>query len=104
MNEKTMRKSRWQTVIFLLIIIILTYLSSAITNFNFIEGMATIPNAIGWIFSNLMVTQESIERLPKILEKLAETIFMSIAATTIAAVVSLFLGVFGSKTTKVIAF
>ena len=65
MNEKMMRKSRWQTVIFLLIIIVLTYLSSAITNFNFVEGMATIPEAIGWIFSNLMVTQESFDKLPK---------------------------------------
>ena len=100
-NEKTMQKSRWQTVIFLLIIIVLTYLSSAITTFNFVEGMATIPVAIGWIFSNLTMPQESFDKLPKILEKLAETIFMSIAATTIAAVVSLFLGVFGSKTTKV---
>ncbi len=63
--------------------------------------MATIPEAIGWIFSNLMVTQESFDKLPKILAKLIETIFMSIAATTIAAVVSLFLGLFGSKTTKV---
>ena len=101
MNEITMRKSRWKSVIFLLIIIVLTYLSSAITNFNFVEGMATIPEAIGWIFSNLMVTQESLGKLPKILEKLIETIFMSIAATTIAAVISLFLGLFGSKTTKV---
>ena len=101
MNEKKMRKSRRQTGIILIIIIVLTYLSSAITRFNFVEGSATIPNAIGWIFSNLMVTQESIDKLPKILEQLTETIFMSIAATTIAAVISLFLGLFGSKTTKV---
>lgn len=101
MNEKKMRKSRWQTVIFLIIIIVLTYLSSAITKFNFVEGMVTFPKAIGWIFSNLIVTQESMYKLPKILEKLVETIFMSIAATTVAAGISLFLGVFGSKTTKV---
>ena len=60
-NEKTMRKSRWQTVIFLLIIIVLTYLSSAITEFNIIDGIATIPKAIGWIFSNLMITPETFE-------------------------------------------
>lgn len=101
MNEKTMRKSRWQSIILFLLIIVLTYLSSAITRFNLIGGMATVPEAIGWIFSNLMVTTESLKRLPVILEKLAETIFMSIAATTLAAVVSIFLGVFGSKITKV---
>jgi phosphonate transport system permease protein len=100
-SEQIMRKSRWKSILILLFIIFLTYLSSAITSFNFVEGMVTIPQAISWIFTNLMVTQESLEKLPKILEKLLETIFMSIAATTFAAVISLFLGVFGSKTTKV---
>ena len=101
MKEKSLRKSKWQTTIFLLILIVLTYLSSAITEFNFLEGLITLPNALSWIFSNLMITQETLERLPTILEKLNETIFMSIAATTIAAVISLFLGLLGSKTTKV---
>jgi phosphonate transport system permease protein len=100
-NEKAMRKNRWQSVIFLLIIIVLTYWSSFITQFNFLNGLVTIPEAAGWMLSNLLITQESLERLPKILEKLVETIFMSIAATTLAAAVSLFLGLFGSNTTKV---
>lgn len=104
MNEKVMRKNRWQSVLFLLIIIILTYLSSSITQFNFLDGLVTIPEAAGWMLSNLLITQESLERLPKILGKLNETIFMSIAATTLAAVISLFLGLFGSKTTKVNSF
>lgn len=101
MTEKKMRKSRWQTTIFLAIIIILTYLSSAITEFNIIEGIATLPIAFSWIFANLMITPETFDRLPMILETLTETIFMSIAATTTAAVISLFLGLFGSNTTKV---
>lgn len=101
MNEKVLRKKRRNSILLLVIIIALTYLSSIMTNFNFADGLATIPIAIGWIFSNLVVTQDSLENLPKILEKLAETIFMSIAATTIAAVISVFLGIMGSKTTKV---
>lgn len=100
MNEKVMRNQRkWQTIIFAAIIIVLTYLSSDITNFNIIHGIATLPNAFTWIVSNLFITQETLERLPKILEKLAETILMSIAATTTATVFSLFLGLMGSKTT-----
>lgn len=91
MNEKVMRNQRkWQTILFATIIIVLTYLSSDITNFNIIHGIATLPNAVTWIFSNMIVTQETLERLPKILEKLAETILMSIAATTTGTVVSLF--------------
>lgn len=100
MNEKVMRNQRkWQTIIFATIIIVLTYLSSDITNFNIIHGIATLPNAFTWIVSNLFITQETLERLPKILEKLAETILMSIVATTTATVFSLFLGLMGSKTT-----
>jgi phosphonate transport system permease protein len=101
MNEKKMRQNRWIPTIFLLIIIVVTYASAAITEFNFLEGLATIPQALSWIVANLFITQESLERLPTILVKLNETIFMSIAATTLAAVVSLFLGLMGSKTTKV---
>ncbi|WP_085992309.1 phosphonate ABC transporter, permease protein PhnE [Oceanobacillus senegalensis] len=101
MNEKKMRKNKWQATIFLLIIILITFLSSAITEFSLMESLTTIPAALGWIFSNLFVTQDSLEKLPSILEKLNETIFISIAATTLAAVVSLFLALLGSKTTKV---
>lgn len=96
-----MRKSRWITTVFLIIIIGITYLSAVITEFNIIEGIATLPKAVGWIFANLWITQETWERLPAILSKLNETIFMSIAATTLAAIISLFLGLMGSKTTKV---
>ncbi|MGJ9459129.1 phosphonate ABC transporter, permease protein PhnE [Oceanobacillus sp. CF4.6] len=101
MNEKKLRKSRGMTTVFLIIIILFMYFSAMITDFNFIEGLATIPTAFSWIFANLFITQETLERLPTILEKLIETIFMSIAATTLAAVVALFLSLMGSKTTKI---
>lgn len=99
-----MRKRKWQSTIFLIIIIAIAYLSADITNFNILHGIATLPAAIVWIISNLFITQESLERLPDILVKLNETIFMSIAATTTGAVVSIFLGLMGSKTTKINSF
>ncbi|MFC4402242.1 phosphonate ABC transporter, permease protein PhnE [Gracilibacillus xinjiangensis] len=101
MNEKIMRKKKLQLTFVFVIIIFATYLSSAVTQYNLLESIATIPAAFTWILSNLIITQEALERLPNILEKLNETIFMSIAATTIAAVFSLFLALMGSKTTKV---
>lgn len=101
MNESKMRKGRWQATIFFILIIVITYLSTSITEFNLLESIATIPQAIGWMVSNLLITQETLARVPDILEKLAETIFMSIASTTLAAVVSIFLALLGSKTTKV---
>ncbi|MFC2946804.1 phosphonate ABC transporter, permease protein PhnE [Virgibacillus sediminis] len=101
MNEKRLIQRKWQMSLFFITIIGITYLSAVITNFNLLHGVGTIPEAIGWIFSNLYITQESLERLPDILTKLIETISMSIAATTTAAVVSVFLGLMGSKTTSI---
>ncbi|WP_059103096.1 phosphonate ABC transporter, permease protein PhnE [Shouchella shacheensis] len=101
MSEKVMQKRKWHTTLFLILIIAITYLSAFITNFNVADGLVAFPQAIGWMLSNLLITQESLERLPTILEKLTETIFMSIAATTTAAVVSIFLGIMGSKTTSI---
>ncbi|WP_091274771.1 phosphonate ABC transporter, permease protein PhnE [Alteribacillus persepolensis] len=96
-----MKRKRWQTTILLAVIIVVTYVSIAITEFNVLTGITAIPQAIGWMFSHLLITQESLAKLPSILEKLNETIFMSIAATTTAAAVSIFLGLMGSKTTRV---
>ncbi|GAA4060788.1 phosphonate ABC transporter, permease protein PhnE [Amphibacillus indicireducens] len=48
-----------------------------------------------------MISSDTWSRFPTILRRLSETVFMSIAATTIAAVFSLFLGIAGSETTKV---
>ncbi|WKA58408.1 phosphonate ABC transporter, permease protein PhnE [Planococcus shenhongbingii] len=100
MNEKHMKTSRkGQTILFILLIIGMTIASSAITGFNIVHGIATLPEALGWIFSNLFITQESLERLPTILDKLIETILMSVAATTTGTIVAFFLGLMGSKST-----
>ena len=101
MNEQIMRKSRWKSILILLFIIVLTYLSSAITSFNFIEGMVTIPRAMSWIFTNLMVTQESLERLPKILEKLSgNDLYVHCGNNVCGCYFSIFRGIW-IKTTKV---
>lgn len=100
MNEKLMKANRkWQTIFFILLIIGMTLASSAITGFNIIHGIITLPKAGAWVLSNMMITQESLERLPTILEKLLETILMSIAATTTGTAVAFFLSLMGSKTT-----
>lgn len=100
MNVKAMKnKSKWQTLIFVLLIAGMTFASSAITGFNIFHGIATLPDAMAWIFSNLFITEETMERLPSILEKLLETVLMSVAATTTGTVAAFFLGLMGSSTT-----
>ncbi|MBP2257549.1 phosphonate transport system permease protein [Virgibacillus campisalis] len=101
MNDIMIRKRKWQFTIFLIIMIAATYASSIITDFNALHGITTFPAALYWIFSNMLISQETLTRLPSILDKLLETIFMSIAATTTAAVISMFLGLMGSTTTRV---
>ena len=97
------KKIRTQTI-FSVVIIAITLLSANITEFDFVHGIESIPKAFVWIFSNLFFTQETLEKLPKVLDKLIETIFLSITATTTASIFALFFGLIGSNTTKVNGF
>ncbi|KGA99028.1 phosphonate ABC transporter permease [Alkalihalobacillus alcalophilus ATCC 27647 = CGMCC 1.3604] len=100
MDKNIIRKRKWQGSLIFFAVILISYASSVVTNFDLIDGVATLPAAFQWIVSNLMITADAFEKLPGIMDKLIETIFMSIAATTIAALVSIFLGCMGSKTTR----
>ncbi|WP_172370469.1 PhnE/PtxC family ABC transporter permease [Sporosarcina jiandibaonis] len=95
------KKSKKQLTIFFVTLIGITLLSAKLTNFNFLHGIQTLPKAIGWMFSNLYISAQSLEKFPSVLEKLVETIFLSITSTTTAAVVAMFLALMGSQTTKV---
>ena len=49
MNETLFKRRKWQFTIFFILIILLTYLSSEITEFKIIDGLTAIPNAIVWM-------------------------------------------------------
>ena len=53
------------------------------------------------MITNFIPEANSFSKLPNILNKLIETILLSVAATTVAAGFALFFGVMGSKVTKV---
>lgn len=95
------KKSKTQLTIFWLMLIGITVLSAMLTNFNLLKGIQTLPKAFSWIVSNLYITEQSLEKMPSVMDKLIETIFLSITATTTAGVVALFLALMGSQTTKV---
>ncbi|WP_424237526.1 PhnE/PtxC family ABC transporter permease [Bhargavaea ginsengi] len=101
MNETVLKKRKFQMTLIFLGVIVLTYLSAWITDYGFISSLEAVPGAMAWMASNLLVNGEALGKLPDIMDKLIETIFMSIAATTIAAALSLFLAIMGSKTTMV---
>ena len=79
----------------------ITLLSAKLTNFNLMHGILTLPKAASWMISNLYITAESLEKFPSVLDKLIETIFLSITSTTTAAIIAMFLALMGSQTTKV---
>lgn len=95
------KKSKKNMTILLVMLIGITALSAKLTDFNFLHGIQTLPKAFSWMFSNLYITEQSLEKLPSVMDKLIETIFLSITSTTTAAVVALFLALMGSQTTKV---
>lgn len=72
-----------------------------ITEFSLIKGLASIPKAIEWGLANFFPDAKSLDRLPNILNKLFETILVSIGATTVAAIFALTFAIMGSATTRV---
>ncbi|MGE7022793.1 phosphonate ABC transporter, permease protein PhnE [Solibacillus cecembensis] len=98
------RKKKRQFTIFSLIVLCMTFITAKLTNFSFVQGISSVPEAFRWMGSNLLITRESFEKMPSILDKLIETIFLSITATTTASIIALLLALLGSQTTKVNGF
>lgn len=99
-----LRKKKWTMTLVFIILIALTYGSAALTQFNLIDGLASIPATIAWMFSNLIPTAASFENLPKVLGRLWETIILAIVASTTAAVCALLFAMLGAQTTQVNRF
>jgi len=84
----------------LAIVLVLTWGSAALTQFDFGQGLASFPKALGWLASNFVPNERAWNNLPRILEKLGETVVVSVMATVLAAVVSFCLALLGSRTTR----
>jgi phosphonate transport system permease protein len=94
------KRKRTYTFVFLSVILLFS-LASAVTEYDPVAGVASVPKAFLWIATNLIPNEKSIARIPNILNKLSETAFLSIAVTVIAAVCAFFTSLLGSKTTKI---
>lgn len=97
-------KKRRNSLGFLTILGVVTVLAIMITEYNVVQGFASLPKAVVWGLGNFYPTGESLTKLPDILEKLIETLLVSIAATTIGALFALLFAILGSNTTRVNAF
>lgn len=101
MRDEIFAKRRNDNLLFFTLLIILTVGSIVITQYDVMKGFASIGKALIWGVGNFYPNAMAMRILPEILPKLQETVLMSIAATTVAAVFALFLSLAGSKTTRI---
>lgn len=100
-NKESVFQKRKITYTIVFICIFTIYMvASIITEFKLADGIKAFPEAGKWIVSNLVPDAKAMERLPKILDTLKETTLLSVAVTTIAAVVAFIFSLFGSRTLK----
>ena len=98
-----MRK-RLRTLLFVAVVLALTWGATALTKFDFAKGVAVFPQALTWGVQNFYPDAKSLERLPNIMNKLLETLLIAIASTTVAAVFALVFAVAGSATMRLNRF
>ncbi|WP_053360768.1 ABC transporter permease subunit [Bacillus sp. FJAT-27251] len=97
-------KKRRHSLGFLLALAGVTLIAIVVTEYDVAKGFTSVPDAVGWALGNFYPTQESLVKLPGIIDKLIETLLVSVAATTVGAAAALLFAILGSNTTRVNAF
>ncbi|MEC1177922.1 ABC transporter permease subunit [Metasolibacillus meyeri] len=95
-----LRMKKWKMTGIIVLLLVITYGSSMITDFDMLKGLKSIPGTIAWMATNLIPDAAAMENLPKVLSRLWETIVLSVIASTTAAIFAFFFAIFGSKTTQ----
>ncbi|MFA5657873.1 MAG: ABC transporter permease subunit [Oscillospiraceae bacterium] len=98
--QDVFRKRKIKFTIIFIVVGIIFFGSSALTEFNMKDGFLSIPRAISWMAKNLIPDEKAWERFPKIWDKLVETALLSIAVTVIAGICAFAFSLLGSRTTK----
>ncbi|MFQ3630173.1 phosphonate ABC transporter, permease protein PhnE [Roseiflexus sp.] len=98
--EVFFRRRRLYSILFALILIGLTYSSILITQYDVVQGLTSVPRAFSWAVVNFIPDERAWERLPRIMEKLQETVLMAVASSSIASVFGLGLALLGANTTR----
>ncbi len=94
-------KRRNDRLLFIAVLGALTAGSIVITSYDPVAGFASIGKALVWGARNFYPDARSLTKLPDIARKLGDTILMSVAATTVAAIFALMLAMVGSRTTRI---
>lgn len=103
-KDNVFRKRKMSYVSVILAVVVLYLVASVVTEFRFLDGLKSFPEAGLWMLDNLIPDAKALERLPKIIDRLIETALLSVAVTSLAAVAAFVFSLFGSKTLKINAF
>lgn len=79
---------------------LLIYGAAEITDFSLISALAAIPRVLMWMVTNLIPDAKAVSRLPRILDKLKDTILMSVMASVSSSLLALIFALLGSTTTR----
>ncbi|MGE4273496.1 MAG: PhnE/PtxC family ABC transporter permease [Desulfitobacterium sp.] len=96
-----LRKRKRDGVLFILLLVAVTLISMVITEYDVVKSFTSIQKAVVWSASNFYPDAKAMAKLPDILLKLQETVLISLASTTVAAVFAIILALMGSSTTRV---
>lgn len=100
-NQTSVFFKRKRNVAIIFTICLVLYLVTArAINFNLGDAALSVPAAFTWLGENIIPNEDSISRLPTILERLFETALLSVAVTVVAAIVAFFSSLLGTKTLK----
>jgi len=97
-------KRRNDSLLFFAAVSALTIGSIVITKYDVAAGFTSIGKAFVWGLINFYPDAHSLTKLPDIARKLWETVLMSVASTTVAAVFAAALATMGSRTTRINRF
>jgi phosphonate transport system permease protein len=97
-------KRRNDSLLFFITLTALTICSIIITQYDVVKGFTSVGKAFVWGVSNFYPDAHAMTKLPDIAQKLWETVLMSVASTTIAAIFAVILAVLGSRTTRINGF
>lgn len=97
-------KKRIHSVLLFLLLISITYGAMVVTEYDAVKGLTSIPEAVNWGVTHFYPDAQAIQKLPNILDKLMETLLISVASAAVAGVFALFFAIFGSNTTRINVF
>lgn len=97
MKIEVVQKRQRNIMFFLIVLAAVSYLAAESTDFDTLQALQAIPNAIVWMLANFYPDVKSMENLKTILDKTHETIFLAIVATTTASIFSLLFALLSTR-------